>query len=56
VLRVDQDQPHKLAPAWEGPFVVTKVLNNRAYHLYNLKKNADEPRASNGDLLRRFYT
>ena len=56
VLRVDQDRPHKLAPAWEGPFVVTKVLNNGAYRLYNLKKNADEPRAWNADLLRRFYT
>ena len=28
VLRVDQKQPHKLAPAWEGPFIITKVLHN----------------------------
>jgi len=56
MLRVDQQRPHKLTPAWEGPFVVTKVLNNGAYHLFNLKKNYDEPRAWNADLLRRFYT
>ena len=56
VLRVDQQRPHKLAPAWEGPFVITKVLNNGAYHLFNLKKNIDEPHAWNADLLRRFYT
>jgi hypothetical protein len=56
VLRVDQQRPHKLAPAWEGPFVVTKVLHNGAYHLYNLAKRIDEPHAWNADLLRRFYT
>ena len=54
VLRVDQQRPHKLAPAWEGPFVVSKFLHNGAYHLYNLQKQADEPRAWNADLLRRF--
>ena len=31
VLRVDQQKPHKLAPTWEGPFIVTKVLHNGAY-------------------------
>ena len=56
VLRVDQQRPHKLAPAWEGPFDISKVLHNGAYHLYNLQKQADEPRAWNADLLRRFYT
>ena len=56
VLQVDQQWSHKLAPAWEGPFVVTKVLNNGAYHLFNLKKNINKPRAWNADLLRCFYT
>ena len=56
VLRVDQQRPHKLAPAWEGPFIMSKVLHNGAYCLYNLQKQADEPRAWNADLLRRFYT
>ena len=56
MLRVDQQRPHKLSPAWEGPFIITKVLHNRAYHLYNLAKKIDEPRAWNADLLRQFYT
>ena len=56
VLRVDQQRPHKLAPAWEGPFIISKVLNNRAYRLYNIQRETDEPRAWNGDLLKRFYT
>src|SRR5215216_6209517 len=56
VLRVDQQWPHKLAPAWEGPFLVTKVLNNGSYHLYNFVKRNDKPRAWNADLIRRFYT
>ena len=37
VLRVDQQKPHKLAPSWEGPFIVTKVLHNGAYRLYNVE-------------------
>ena len=56
VLRVDQQRPHKLAPAWEGPFIISKVLNNGAYRLYNIDRETDEPRAWNGDLLKRFYT
>ena len=56
MLRVDQQRPHKLAPAWEGPFIISKVLNNRAYRLYNIERETDEPRAWNGDLLKRFYT
>ena len=56
VLRVDLQRPHKLAFAWEGPFIITKVLHNGAYHLYNVEHKKDEPRAWNADLLRRFYT
>ena len=56
VLRVDQKRPHKLAPAWEGPFIITKVLHNEAYHLYNVSKKVDEPCAWNAELLRHFYT
>ena len=56
VLRVDQKRPQKLAPAWQGPFIVTKVLHNGAYHIYNLAKNMDEPHAWNAELLRPFYT
>ena len=54
VLQVDQQKPHKLAPTWEGPFIVTKVLHNGAYRLYNVGRQIDEPRASNADLLRPF--
>ena len=51
-----QHKPHKLAPSWEGPFIVTKVLHNGAYRLYNVEHNIDEPRAWNAELLRPFYT
>ena len=30
VLRLDQQKAHKLAPPWEGPFIISKVLNNGA--------------------------
>ena len=56
VLRVDQQKPHKLAPTWEGPFIVTRVLHNGEYHLYNVDHQTDEPRAWNAELLRPFYT
>ena len=56
VLRVDHQRPHQLAPTWEGPFSITKVLHNGAYHLYNIAKMVDEPRAWNAYLLHRFYT
>ena len=56
VLRVDQQKPHKLALTWEGPFIITKVLHNGAYHLYSIEHQKDEPRAWNAELLHPFYT
>ena len=56
VLRVDQQKPHKLALTWEGPFIITKVLHNGAYHLYSIEHQKDEPRAWDAELLRPFYT
>ena len=56
VLRLDQQKPHKLAPPWQGPFVISKVLNNGAYRLYNIDDDKEEPRAWNAGLLRKFYT
>ena len=56
VLRLHQKRPHKLAPAWEGPFTITKVLHNGAYHLYNVARKEGEPCSWNAELLRRFYT
>jgi hypothetical protein len=46
----------KLEPPWQGPFAVSKVLNNGTYQLYNFSKDIKEPRAWNADLLHRFYT
>ena len=56
VLRVDQQKPHKLAPAWVSPYIVTRVLHNGAYHLYNVEHKKDESWAWNAELLRPFYT
>ena len=56
VLRVDQQRQDKLAPTWEGPFIITKVLHNGAYHLYDVEHKKDEPRAWNAELLRHFNT
>ena len=38
VRRVIQDQTdmHKLSPPWEGPFVVSKNLNNGSYYLIDI--------------------
>lgn len=56
ILRLDQQQPHKLAPPWKGPHAISKVLHNGAYRLYNLKNEVEEPKISNVDLLCKFYT
>ena len=38
VLRLIQDQTdaHKLSPPWEGPFMVSKNLNNGSYYLIDV--------------------
>ena len=43
VLRLIQDQTdmHKLSPPWEGPFVVSKNLNNGSYYLINVRDHKD---------------
>ena len=43
VLRLLQDQTdtHKLSPPWEGPFVVSKNLNNRSYYLIDIREHKD---------------
>jgi hypothetical protein len=55
VLRVRQASDHKLAPPWEGPYIVTRVLGNGAYRLYDVTNNIEEPHAWNAQMLRRFY-
>ena len=55
VLRIKQNSDHKLAPPWEGPYVISRVPRNGAYRLYDVTNNIEEPHAWNAQLLRRFY-
>ena len=43
VLRLIRDQTdmHKLSPPWEGPFVVSKNLNNGSYYLIDVRDHKD---------------
>jgi hypothetical protein len=65
VLRLIQDQTdmHKLSPPWEGPFVVSKNLNNGSYYLIDIRESnksrtsAEETRRPwNIAHLRPYYT
>ena len=54
---------HKLSPPWEGPFVTSKVLDNRSYYLIDvreedesIKSGEETTRPWNINLLRPFYT
>ena len=54
---------HKLAPPWEGPFVVSNVLGNDSYYLIDICDNdksitseEETKRPWNISLLRPFYT
>src|SRR3954465_13262233 len=55
VLRLKQSSDHKLAPPWEGPYIISRVLHNGAYHLYDVTNKIEETHAWNAQLLRRFY-
>ena len=37
----DQTDMHKLSPPWEGPFVVSKNLNNGSYYLIDVRYHKD---------------
>ena len=43
VLRLIQhlSDAHKLSPPWEGPFVVSKNLNNGSYYLIDVREHKD---------------
>ena len=63
VLRLIQDQTgiHKLSPAWEGPFVVSKNLHNGSYYLIDVQEDSrsseeETRRPWNIALLRPNYT
>ena len=55
VLRLIQEKVHKLAPQWEGPFIISEVIGGGAYRLKNPKTNEDVGNPRNVANLRLFY-
>src|SRR3954468_14658153 len=55
VLRLIQEKVHKLAPQWEGPFIILEVIGGGAYRLKNHKTNEDVGNPWNVANLRMFY-
>ena len=43
VLCLKHEKDHKLAPPWEGPFVISKVLHNGSYYLVDIREIGDRP-------------
>ena len=37
VLRLVQQKSHKLAPTWEGPFIISRALRNGSYYLVDIR-------------------
>ena len=44
VLRLVQQRKHKLAPIWEGPFMVSRVLHNGSYYLTDMRPASERPK------------
>ena len=55
VLRLKQKKVHKLASPWEGPFIVTEVIDGGAYRLKNANTGELSYNPWNVAHLRRFY-
>ena len=55
VLRLIQEKVHKLAPQWEGPFIVSEVIGGGAYRLKNPNTDEDVGNPWNVANLRLFY-
>ena len=55
VLRLIQEKVHKLAPQWEGPFIISEFIGGGAYRLKNPKTNEDMVNPWNVANLRLFY-
>ena len=55
VLRLKQKKVHKLAPQWEGPYIISEVIGGRAYRLKNPKIGEDVGNPWNVANLRLFY-
>ena len=47
VLRRVQDREHKLAPVWEGPFVISKAMKNGSYYLVDIRDDERDPENKN---------
>ena len=43
VLGLKHQKEHKLSPPWEGPFVISKALQNGSYYLIDVRELADRP-------------
>src|SRR3954470_13755587 len=55
VLRLQQEKVHKLAPQWEGPYIISEVIEGGAYMLKNPKTDEDVGNPWNVANLRLFY-
>ena len=55
VLRLKQKKVHKLASPWEGPFIITEVIDDGAYRLKEAKTGEPSNNTWNVAHLRRFY-
>ena len=44
MLRRVQEIEHKLAPVWEGPFVVGKAMKNGSYYLVDIWDDEKDPK------------
>ena len=55
VLRLKQKKVHKLAPPWEGPYIIYEVIGGGAYRLKDPKTGADVGNPWNVAHLRLFY-
>ena len=47
VLRRVQEREHKLAPVWEGPFVISKAMKNGSYYLVDIRDDEKDPKNKN---------
>ena len=55
VLRLHKEKVHKLAPQWEGPYIISEVIGGGAYRLKNPKTDEDVGNPWNVANLRLFY-
>ena len=55
VLRLKQKKVHKLASPWEGPFIITELIDGGAYRLKDAKTGEISHNPWNVAHLRRFY-